>query len=470
MTCGDAVDNAVAERVARARRAQEIFAAQSQEFIDSACLAAGWALINPPNNRRLSALAVAETGMGSAADKERKNRRKTLGLLRDIRGQKTVGITYEDAARGLVEIARPVGVVAALTPSTNPLATAVNKTINALKGGNAIILSPPPAAAQTAAALLACLHAELAKVGVPTDIVQMLLPPSKPATASLMRHADLAVVTGSQRNVRSAYASGTPAIGVGTGNVAVIVDETADIAAAAAKICASKTFDNATSCSSENQLIIVDEAYDAMLRALKNEGGVFLNDEDKNSLAAALWPDGALNRALIARDMSVLAGGARLNDAARQAKFLLVEEDGVGADYPFSGEKMSLVLTVYRAADYAAARARAAELLHHQGAGHSLGIHTGDLSRPLDLAKRLPVCRVIVNQAHCFATGGNFDNALPFSLSMGCGTWGGNSISDNLNFRHFINTTRVVTAVAADEPSLRDIFADHWQRYGGGDD
>lgn len=464
-----AVTNAVAERVARARRAQQTFAAQSQEFIDRACLAVGWALINPPHNRRLSALAVAETGMGNAADKERKNQRKTLGLLRDIRGQKTTGVVFEDTARGLLEIARPVGVVAALTPSTNPLATPVNKTINALKGGNAIILSPPPQGAKVGAELLTCIHAELRKVGASPDIVQMLLPPSKAATAELMRQADLVVVTGSQRNVRAAYASGTPAVGVGTGNVAVIIDESADLPAAAAKIRMSKTFDNATSCSSENHLIIIGGVYDGMLQALQNEGGVLLGEEDKQKLAAALWREGALNRELIARDMPVFAKGAGLGEVAQKGKFLLVREDGVGAAYPFSGEKLSLVTTVYRAADFAAAKVRAAELLNHQGAGHSLGIYTNSPSRPLELGLELPACRVIVNQAHCFANGGNFDNALPFSLSMGCGTWGGNSISDNMNFRHYINTVRVVHAVAADEPSLKDIFAGYWERFGGND-
>lgn len=452
---------AVAALVARARAAQVAFAAGTQEDIDRACLAVGWALLAPENNRRLAEQAVRETELGNVEDKVRKNTRKTLGLLRDIRGQKTRGIINEDRARGLVEIARPVGVVAALTPSTNPLATPVNKTINALKGGNAIILAPPPKGAGVGAALLECMRAALAKVGAPEDLTQMLLPPSKEATAELMRRVDMVVATGSQRNVRGAYASGTPAIGVGVGNVACIIDETADVADAADKIRRSKTFDNATSCSSENHLILVDAIYARAMRALQDAGGLLLSADEKRRLQDALWQDGALNRALIARDMPVFAARAGLGDAAAGAAFLLAEETGVGEAHPFSGEKLSLVSSVYRVADFAAAKELARALLAHQGGGHSVGIHTASDARPLELGLELPVCRVIVNQAHCFATGGSFDNALPFSLSMGCGTWGGNSISENMNFRHFINTTRVVRAIAPDEPSVDDIFADY---------
>lgn len=451
----------VAALVDRARRAQQQFAARPQEFLDLACLAVGWALLEPETNRRLSRMAVEETGLGNAADKERKNYRKTLGLLRDIRGQKTNGVVLEDPERGLTEIARPCGVVVALTPSTNPLATPVNKSINALKGGNAIILAPPPKGAKTGEQLLKRIHAELAKIGAPENLVQMMLPPSKEATAQLMSLADLVVATGSQRNVRAAYTCGVPAIGVGAGNVAVIVDDTANLQEAAQKICASKTFDNSTSCSSENHIIAVDAVYDSLIAELQKTGGAMLSAQDKDRLQRCLWKDGVLNREMLARDMPDFAGLAGLDDKMKSAKFLIAEETGVGAEYPFSSEKLSLVLSLYRAADFAAAKARAAELLRHQGAGHSVGIHTRQESRALELGLELPVCRVIVNQAHCFANGGSFDNALPFSLSMGCGTWGKNSISDNMNFRHYMNTTRVVRACAVQEPSADDIFAEY---------
>ena len=447
----------VAALISRARAARERFA--GQESLDRAALAAAWALVNPANNRRLCERAVAETGLGNAADKERKNRRKTLGLLRDLRGVKTTGVTREDPARGLTEIARPVGVVAALTPSTNPLATPTNNAVNALKCGNALIFAPPPKGAGVCAELLALMRAELAKCGLPPDLLQMPPPPpSKEMSLELMRRADLVVATGSQRNVRAAYSCGTPAYGVGAGNAAVIVDETADLADAAAKIRASKTFDNATSCSSENALIIVDAAWSGALRALEREGGLLLDAAQKEKLRKALWRDGALNRELIAKDMPVFARRAGLGAAAEQAQFVMVEEDGAGADFPFSGEKLSLALALYRAADFDAAVARADELLKRQGCGHSAGIHTQSAERPLRLGLELPACRVIVNQAHCFATGGSFDNALPFSLSMGCGTWGRNSFSENLHWRHFLNTVRVVRPIPPEEPDEAELF------------
>ena len=445
----------------RARAAQAMFAQASQQAVDVACLAVAAPLMREDTNRCLSAMAVAETQFGCREDKARKNYRKTLGLLRDIRGQKTVGVIAQDASRGIVEIARPLGVVAALTPSTNPVSTCVNKTVNALKGANAIVLSPPPTVAKTGAMLLSLMRAELACVGAPPDLVQMLLPPSKTATADLMRGADFVFATGSQRNVLAASQSATPAIGVGVGNVAVIVDESADITDAAAKVAASKTFDNATSCSAENHLVIVDAVYDEMVRALQGQGAVLLSVTQKATLQQALWVDGTLNRTLIARSMSVMAKRAGLPASISQARFTLVEEDGVGADFPFSGEKLSLVLTLYRVADFAAAVDKVAQLLAYQGKGHSVGIHTQHADRPVTLGLTLPACRILANQAHCLAHGGSFDNSLPFSLSMGCGSWGGNAISDNLNWRHFINTVRVVYPIESTTPTVEALYANY---------
>ena len=463
MSCETA--GAVSAVVARARAALADFA--GQDALDRAALAAAWALLNPKNNRRLCDAAVAETGLGDAADKEQKNRRKTLGLLRDLRGKKTTGIVREDDGSGVTEIARPVGVVGALTPSTNPLATPVNNAVNALKCGNALIFAPPPKGAGVCAELLELMRGELRKCNLPPDLLQSLPPPpSKEMSLELMRQVDFVVVTGSQRNVRAAYSSGTPAVGVGAGNVAVIVDETANIPDAAAKIRASKIFDNATSCSSENALIVADAVWDEALRALQDEGGALLDDAQKARLQSALWRDGQLNRELIARDMSAVARAAGLGDAVARAKFAMVLENGVGPDFPFSGEKLSPVLALYRAADFNAAKARAAELLAHQGGGHSVGLHTETADRPLELGLELPACRVIVNQAHCFAAGGGTENALPFSLSMGCGTWGRNSISDNLNYRHFLNTVRVVRPIAPRELDEDALFGEYWSAVG----
>ena len=457
--------------IARARAAQAIADGWSQEQADEAATAAGWAIVEPARNRALAELAVRDTGIGNVADKIAKNRRKTIGLLRDLQGARSVGVILDDPARGLIEIARPVGVVAAVTPSTNPSATPANNIINALKGRNAIVLAPSPKGQSTMTLLLRYVHAELDRIGAPRDLVQQLpAPVTRDQTFELMREADLVVATGSARNVRGAYESGTPAIGVGVGNVAVIVDETADAADAAAKIARSKTFDNATSCSSENSVIAVDAIADRLLAALAAEGGVLLDAEEKTALAHEMFDEGKLSSEVIAQDAATIAKLAGLvRPETERARFLIVEESGVGRAHPFSGEKLSPVLAFYRASDYDAAARRANEVLRFQGAGHSVGLHTRRDDRALALGLALPVCRVIVNQAHCFATGGSFDNALPFSLSMGCGTWGGNSIDDNLNYRHFLNITRVVRPLAPEkvhEPTDDELFGAYRARHG----
>jgi sulfoacetaldehyde dehydrogenase len=302
---------------------------------------------------------------------------------------------------------------------------------------------------------------------VPLDLVQHLpAPVTKEATQELMRRADLVVATGSRSNVRSAYTSGTPAFGVGAGNVASIIDATADPQEAARRIAASKTFDNATSCSSENSVVVLEAVYRPALAALAQAGGVLLSAQEKQKLQAAMWPDGKLSTAVTAKPagkIAALAGLAR--ESVLGARFLMVEETGTGPDYPFSGEKLSPVLTVYRARDFD----HACEIVHriyaHQGAGHSVGIHSEDEAHILRLGLELPVCRVIVNQAHSIATGGSFENALPFSLSMGCGTWGRNNFSDNLNYRHYLNITRVVRPLPERVPSEEEVFGEYWRKY-----
>ena len=458
----------VAGLVARARAAQKIFARSTQEQLDEAATAAGWAIMNPAHNQALAELAVKDTGLGVVADKLAKNHRKTLGLLRDLQGAKTTGIIAHYPERGITEIARPVGVVAAVVPSTNPAATPANNIINALKCGNAVILSPSPRGTSTSTLLLQYVHAELKRVGAPDDVVlQLPAPVTRELTAELMKQADLVVVTGSQNNVRAGYSSGTPALGVGTGNVAVIVDDSADCADAARKIMASKVFDNATSCSSENSVIVHDRVYDRMVAALTQEGGILLTAPEKETLRNAMFPGGKLSPAVTAQSVKKICAVAGLTRSELvSAKCLMVEETGAGRAFPFSSEKLAPVLTVYRARDFDQAYDTLRAIYDHLGDGHSCGIYTEDESHIRRLAHDMTVARVIVKQAHAFATGGSFDNGLPFSLSMGCGTWGGNSFSDNLNYQHFLNITRIVRTIPENKPSEEDLFGPFWKKYG----
>ena len=460
---------AIDEMVEAARAAQQAYELTgSQALFDTACQAVAWSLMEPERNRSLAVVAVAETGLGRAEDKIRKNHNKTLGLMRDLLGVTAFGHTGDDPATGLSSYLRPKGVIAAIIPSTNPLATPVNNIINALKSGNAIILAPSPKGVAPLTMLLGHVHAALAKVDVPENLVQMVpAPPSRAKTERLMKLADLVVVTGSQNNVRAGYASGTPAIGVGAGNVVTIVDETADIDAAAAKIAASKTFDNATSCSSENAVIVVDDVYDRLVAALAREGGFLLNEKEVDRLEKVHWHNGSLTTTLVAKDIDEVIAAVGLGDSAPDGtQFLVAPQANIGPEYPMTGEKMARFLALYRASDFDAALQKAIAIQNFQGAGHSLGLHSARDERAHRVAMEAKTCRVIVNQAHCFATGGFFNNGLPFSLTMGCGSWGGNSIDDNLNWRHFVNRVNVVRTIPENRPELETIFADYWEKFG----
>lgn len=453
--------------IARARVAQADYeAAGSQTRYDRAAAAAAWAIMEPTRNRALAELAVQTTGLGNVPDKILKNHRKTLGLMRDIKDVKTFGVIREDAQTGITEIARPLGVIGAVVPSTNPGATPANNIINALKCGNAIILSPSPKGVPTCELLLDYLYAEFDKIGENKDLVQMIPGAgSKDKTQTLLENADTIVVTGSQNNVRRAYTSGTPALAVGAGNVTVIVDETADLAAAADKIRASKCFDNATSCSSENAVVVVGEVYDRFVAAMAAAGGALIRDEAR--VIAMLWPDGHLNRSAIAQDADrLIAALGMTGEVPESTEYIAVETAGIGKGHPLSGEKLSRVLALYRARDFNDAIRITREIQLHLGAGHSVGLHSNDHDRAIMLGRSIPTSRVIVNQAHCFATGGAFDNGMPFSLSMGCGSWGGNSIDDNLHWRHFLQTTKIVRQIPPREPKLDEIFADYWAEAG----
>ncbi|WP_424627754.1 acylating sulfoacetaldehyde dehydrogenase [Bradyrhizobium sp. SYSU BS000235] len=451
----------------RARAAQQVFADANQARVDEAVRAIAWSLYKPEHARELAELAVEDTGLGNVPDKIIKKQRKTFGTLRDLLRAKTVGEIERDDKRGIVKFAKPIGVVGAITPSTNPGATPVNKAMMAIKGRNAVIIAPSPLGYRTTALAVEYMRESLEQIGLPKDLVQILPSPvTKDTTQAIMEAVDLVVVTGSQDNVRRAYHSGTPAIGVGAGNVPVIIDETADLASAAQKICASKTFDNATSCSSENAVVIVESVYDAAIEALKKAGGYLVDGTQKQRVQSELWQNGKLNRHLIARDMPVLTKAFGLPEEAAKSKYLLVEESGIGKAYPLSGEKLALVLTVYRAPDFEAATQTVRKLLDYQGQGHSMGLHTTNMERAQQLAEDLPVVRVLINFAHTFGNGGGFDSGLEFTLTMGCGSWQKNSISENLNYKHFLNITHLVVPIPEDKPSEEELFGPHWTRYG----
>ena len=456
----------VGQLLSNAREATDFVSSWNQEQIDMAVRALAWSVYEPSSARALAELAVETTGLGNVEDKVNKNQRKTFGTLRDLLRMPSVGIIERNPEKGLTIYAKPVGIVGSITPSTNPAATPINNAMMAINGANAIVLAPSPAGWETTNAVVEVARKALEQVGAPADLVQIVpAPVSRAVTSELMARVDLIVATGAQENVRAAYSSGTPAIGVGAGNVPVIIDASADLEEAARKIRLSKTFDNATSCSAENSIIIVDDVYEAAIEQLSKEGARLLESSSVNEVREALFPGGGdLNREVIAKDVSVLADVFGVEQSDNE--YFLIEIDKPSVDEPLCREKLSLVSAVFRAADFDTALDYAAGILDVQGRGHSIGLHSKTPSHIQKAGESVDVARVLVNQAHAAGNGGSFDNGLPFSLSMGCGTWGRNSISENLNGRHFLNLTHVSETIPEDKPSEEELFGPLWNMTG----
>jgi sulfoacetaldehyde dehydrogenase len=467
MTKQELAQREVSGVVDRARAAQAAIADYTQDQVDALCTAVAWAVARPERAEALAKLAVDEGGFGNYDDKVTKINKRVLGVLADMRTVRTVGVVEEDPERGLVKIAKPVGVIAALIPTTGPDATPPVKALLALKGRNAIVMAPHPRTTDTTAAVVEYMREACTQVGAPADLVQMLPQPSIAKTQELMRQADLVVATGGAAMVKAAYSSGTPAYGVGVGNAVHVVDETADLDDAAATIAAAKTFDYATSCLADNAVVAEASVHDGLLERLVAAGGYVCSPEEKAALQRRMWPDGGHipTPDVIAKSAVTIAELAGFTIPADRT-FLAVEEDGVGDEHPFSGEKLSVVLALYR---YAGGIEHAVDLVNaitgYQGIGHTCGIHTSRDEHIDALAFGTETARVLVNQ-NLNEGAGSAHNGLPFTLSLSCGTWGGNITTENVNARHFVNLTWVSRRIAPHPVSEEELFAAHWQRHG----
>ena len=432
----------------------------NQQALDKLVTEMAYVVYKPENARKLAEYSVADTGLGNVEDKIIKNQRKTLGLLNDLLGVKSTGLVHTDDIRGIRTYLKPVGIIGAMTPSTNPAATPANHAINAVKGKNAIIICPSPAGHRTAELLQSLFHEVFARHNVSPSIFQIVPKPINLNKAeALGKVVDLLLVTGNQSNVRKGYSSGTPCLGVGKGNVPVIIDKDADLDDAAEKILASKTFDNATSCSSENSVVILDDVYDEFIEKLENVGGQLVSEEEKSILTQNMFTDNSVNPKIVGKSMTDLCHELSLKQHSDDKRFLMVELQDIGAKELLSGEKLSLVLGVYKAKNFDQAVSICSQILDYEGLGHSVGIHTKNPKNAEILAERLKVGRVLVNQAHTFGNGGGFNNYLPFSLSMGCGTWGQNSFSENLAFKHYVNTSYLVEVRDRDTKTADELFS-----------
>lgn len=453
----------------RARVAMDEIRDYDQEQVDELVQAIAWAIYEEERAREISEVAVRDTGFGNVEDKITKKRRKTAGTLDDLLGEPSVGVIDRDEEAGLTEIAKPVGVVGAVVPSTNPGTTPANLAMMAVKGRNAIVVSPSPAGLSTCDLVVEYIRDELESVGAPRDLVQMLPSPvEKEKTYALMDRCDLLQVTGSENNVRRGERSGTPNYCVGEGNVVSVIDATADLEAAAERIAKSKTFDYATSCSSDNSAVIVESVYDDAVAALESQGGYLCDEGERERLEETMFPDGhgSLSSAVTAKPPAEIADAAALPPEAREAEFFMVEGQGIGEEYPLSGEKLSVVLTLYDVTDFDAALETTSDVLDFEGSGHSCGLHTTDDDHRERIGHEIDVARLLINQPQCYGNGGSFDNGLNFTLSMGAGTWGGNQTDENINYTHFLNTTTVAETVEPDEPTEDELFGSYHEKYG----
>ena len=454
--------------IRKARAAQTLIADYSQTQVDQLTTAIAWSVVRRDRAESLAHLAVDEGGFGNYQDKVSKIRNRIMGTLADISTVKTVGIAEEIPEKGLIKIAKPVGVVAALIPTTGPDATPPLKTLLALKGRNAIIIAAHPRTQKTTALVVEYMREACTKVGAPADLVQIVENPSLSKTQELMRQADLIVATGGEAMVKAAYSSGSPAYGVGVGNSVHVVDETADIEDAAKTIAAAKTFDYATSCLADNAIVAESRIYQSLLNALQNKGGYLCNAKEKAQLQHLMWPErGAAIPIvdIIAKSASHIAelAGISLPD---DRQFLIVEETGAGPDFPFSGEKLSIVVTLYRYGNgITNAVNQVNAITDYQGRGHTCGIHSATEENIMALAMGTKTARVMVNQS-LNEGAGSPRNGLPYTLSLSCGTWGGNITTENVNAKHFVNLTWVSRPLASRQIDEQTLFSGYWKKFG----
>lgn len=453
--------------VQKARSAQKEIADYTQDQVDELVTAVCWAIVRQDRAEELAKLAVDEGGFGNYNDKVSKIRNRCMGTLRDMQQVKTVGIVEEIPEKGLIKIAKPVGVIAALIPTTGPDATPPLKTLLALKGRNAIIVAAHPRTQKTTELTVKYMREACEQVGAPADLVQVIEKPSLPKTQKLMQQADLIVATGGAAMVKAAYSSGTPAYGVGVGNSVHVVDETADLDDAANTIVTAKKFDYSTSCLADNSVVAHESIYDDLGGRLQKLGAYLCNADEKDKLQRLMWPtpeNHIPDICVIAKSPALIANLAGFS-VPEDCSCLVVEENGVGPQHPFSGEKLSPVLSLYKYVDdINNAISQVNAITEYQGQGHTCGIHTLSDDHAMALAMQTKTGRVMVNQS-LNEGAGSPRNGLPYTLSLSCGTWGGNITTENVNARHMINLTWVSRPIQPKPIDEKSLFEMHWQKH-----
>ncbi|MCF8107047.1 MAG: aldehyde dehydrogenase family protein [Desulfohalobiaceae bacterium] len=456
----------IQEMYARARKAFETVEFWSQDSIDEVVAAVGWELQKQDTREDLARTAVEESGMGVYEDKRDKIKTKTLGTLRDFYKVKTCGLMEDDVQKGVQTYAKPIGVVANVVPCTNPESTVCCLGLSSLKTRNAMIVSPHPRTQATTYKAVEYIRKALTRVGAPVDLMQCIKNTSHEKTQELMTASDYAIATGGDALIKVVYKAGKPAQTVGAGNVVTIVDDTVDIRTAAQHVAFSKTVNNAASCSSDNAVAIQDTVYDQMMAGLQEEGGYLCSTEEREKLRQAMWPDGkALNRDIVAKPAQFIADLAGI-DVPEGTRFLMILGEKVGPEDRFSGEKLSPVLTVWNWLDFYEIVDRVKQMHKFSGEGHSVNIHSNLEDRRVYLALNANVGRVICNMAHAAANSGGWKCGLDTTDTLGCGTWAGNISSENINWRQFLNFTRLAVPIPENMPTEEMLFRDHIKKWG----
>ncbi len=431
------------ELVSRAAVAQKTFATFSQAQVDAvvdACAEAATAA-----GEQLARMAVEETGYGNVPDKVIKNRLASVEVHKAIRGMKTVGILREDREKGIVEVATPVGVVAAVIPCTNPTSTAIYKTLISIKARNAVVLSPHPSAARCICESAAVLSRAALKAGAPEGLIGCMAHTTMQGTQELMRHREVGVIlaTGGTGLVRAAYSSGKPSYGVGPGNVPAYIERTANVRKAVADIIAGKTFDYGTICSSEQAIVCDEQIRDLVLEECRRQGAYFLSAEEAEKVGAMVYKPGATapNPQIVGKPATMLAEMAGIK-VPPQTRVLIARLTEVGREHPLSAEKLSPILAFYSVPNTAAAIALCNKLLRFGGAGHTAAVHTASESVAKEFGQGVPAFRVCVNTASVHGSIGYSTNLFP-AMTLGCGALGGNITSDNIGPHHLMNIKRI---------------------------
>lgn len=446
----------------RARRAADVIATYDQERVDRLCRAVGWAITNLKTWEPLAYEAVEETQLGDPVSKVGK-RNKVRGMLRDALRGKSVGIIEEIPEKGLVKYAKPVGIIASLVPTTNPGATPAGQAMYGIKARNAMIFSPHPRAKKLTNKVVNIMREALVREGAPADILQCIEEPSLAKTDELMKRADLVIATGGRPMVKAAYSSGTPAFGSGAGNSTMIIDETADVKEAAMNTRISKTSDFGSGCSCDGNLVIHASVFDAMVEALKAEGAYLATPEQAEALKKVMWDETGHrlpNTVAISPQKLAEAAGFTVDPAC---KFIMVMGDGIGKEYFFSSEKLTTLLAIFKYdGEFENALDMMRAIYEVGGKGHSCGIYSFDEDHIHRLGLAAPVSRIMVRQPQNKANAGSYTNGMPMTNSMGCGTWGGNIISENLALRQYMNVTWVAVPIPEDKPSDEWLFGEFY--------